>query len=233
MDRKVIIILTVLLLIVGMVLTMHSSYFEVKSIQVIGTDILTEEEVIAASGVSKGLNIFLLPGRETANRLMNYVRIKGVKLERDLPDTLIIRINERAGLGLFPTEDNRWMELSLDGTLLEVYDAKAYLPSLPRITGISPAIRGQQVKMTENLSKLLFLLKELHRLGIVMTSVSYHMEDLQVRLKSGTLIHFGHIASIEQNLTIFEKTWLSLQISPEKIKYFDFRYTGKPVYGMW
>lgn len=229
MDKRFIVLMTLILTIVGLILLMHSSYFGVKAIRVIGNERMTKEEVIEASGVSKGLNLFLLPGREVANRLMNYVRIKGVKLERDFPDTLVIHVNERNGLALFQNGSGKWMELSGDGMILEVYAAGMARPDLPIVEGMVPKIVDKQVELNENLEIMLALLKKVYPWRKEITKVSYKMEDVHLAFDSGTIIYFGHVADVEKNLPVFETIWNNIQNPAKKIQYIDLRYSGKPV----
>lgn len=70
-------------------------FFKADHIEVSGNKRYTEEEVIAASGVKKGANLYFLNKydiAETINSKLSYV--EGVRIHRELPDTLCIEITE-------------------------------------------------------------------------------------------------------------------------------------------
>lgn len=227
MNKKVYIMLSLLFVVIGLILIMHSSYFKIQEIQVVGNHQLGVEQIITASGVEKEQNIFLIPGREVVNRLMNYVRIKGVKLERVFPSTLVIRVNERTGLALFPVEEGKWIEVSRDGLILEVYQDN--LPKLPQMEGIELHIKGKHVIMTEELEHALTLLKTLVTLQEKMTQVSYREQDIQIQLTNGIQVYIGRAADPGQKGELLLLILANQQDQLSKIKHVDLRFDGKPV----
>lgn len=226
MNKKVYIMLSLLFVVIGSILIMHSSYFQIQEIQVIGNHQLDVEQIIKASGIEKGQNIFLIPGREIVTRLMNYVRIKGVKLERAFPDTLVIRVNERTGLALFPAEEGKWIEVSRDGLILEVYQDN--LPKLPLVEGIELQIQGKHVIMTEELKDALTLFKTLVSLQEKMTQVSYREQDIQIQLMNGIQVVIGRAADPEQKGELLLLILANQQDQLKNIEHVDLRFDGKP-----
>lgn len=213
-------------MVIGLVLIIHSSYFEVKQIMVVGNHQLSTAEILKIVGNFKGQNIFLVPGRKIVNRLMNHVRIKGVKLERKLPDTLIIRVNERYGLALFRDLNNNWVEISKDGLILGIYKNNSR-PDLPVVEGLQVKTDGNNVEMTDELADLLVLLKALFPLQKKMSEVSYYPENIKIIFHSGTTLYLGEAVNLEKKVTVFRSIWEEIQ--NKKIEYIDLRYEGKPV----
>lgn len=231
MNKKWFILLSLILVIVGAVLLMHSSYFGVKTILVIGNHQMTSEQIINASGIVKGQNMFLLPGREAANRLLNYVRIKGVKLERRFPSVLAIIIKERSGLGFFQTKEGKWLEVSEDGVILATFAPSEKKPQLPFVKGLQPKLLDKQVEMTDEVSNVLVLMKALLPWQKQITEVHYRPNDLQVLFTSGLIVLFGHASDLTNNILVFEKILANLKKTGkiQNVKYIDLRYSGKPV----
>ena len=228
MNKGIVIIMSLLLAITGLVLLIHSSYFEVHQIVVDGNDQLVTEEIMRVVGDYKGYNIFLIPGREVVTKLMNYVRIKGVKLERDFPHTLIIKINERSGLGLFQTIKGKWVEISRDGNILGVY--KGELPSnIPRVEGIKVKVVDKQVELNSELEYLLALIKAFFPIEKNITKVSYAPHDIIIYFKDRSILYFGGLEETEHKLQIYENIIEKMSNKRKKIKYIDLRYKGKPV----
>ncbi|MCK4259023.1 MAG: FtsQ-type POTRA domain-containing protein [Halanaerobiales bacterium] len=228
MKKGIFILSTLLLLIIGIVLIMHSSYFEIKEILVVGNEILTTEQIIEISGISKGQNLFLVPGREVVNRLMNYVRIKGIKFERNFPDQIVIQINERTGLMLIFTEDGRWIELDQDGQILETFTTKE-ISRLPIMEGLNSKIIGTHIEMTDDLNNIIFLLEALLFMQDKMSKVSYQGGEIIVTLRSKGTINFGQPVNLKKNIQILEKIWENLETVLDKLDYIKFNYEKKPV----
>lgn len=231
MNKKWLVLLTLILVVVGAVLLMHSSYFGVKTILVEGNHQMSKEQIINASGIVKGQNMFLLPGREVANRLLSYVRIKGVKLERRFPDTLAIIVNERSGLGLFQTKERKWVEVSEDGQILKTYTNTQQRPPMPWVDGIVSTVVDKQVEMTDKMSDVLRLLKALLPWQSSITKVSYQPDDLKVVFASGLIVFFGHASDLSTNIPVFEAILSNLKKTGKEknVEYIDLRYSGKPV----
>lgn len=228
MNKGIVVVLSLLLVVIGLVLLMHSSYFEVNQIMVNGNQQLATEEIMRVVGDYKGQNIFLIPGREVVTKLMNYVRIKGVKLEREFPHKLIIKINERSGLGIFETTDGKWVELSQGGKILGVYNEK--LPdNLPQIQDLKVKVMDKQVEMDKELTYLLRLLKSFYTEQIDITKVSYSPYNIQFYFKDHSKLYFGGLDSIEKKLKIYKNIIEKMENNRKNIKYIDLRYRGKPV----
>lgn len=112
-------------------------FFRVNEITVQGNSRYTAQEVIAASGVELGDNLFLINNPQTVRaitRALPYVeKVTPVKA---LPDTLEIHITESRACAYFESEDGYWLinsgikavELTRDETKIE---------SLPRISGLT------------------------------------------------------------------------------------------------
>lgn len=231
MGNKLVYLFVVILAIIGVVMVMHSPYFSVETIGVVGLSQLKAGEVIKDSGIKKGDNIFLVPGREVVNRLMGNVRIKGVKLERHFPDKIVLVVNERPGLALFSKVD-KLLELGEDGVILATYGKEEGRPDLPSIEGVQSKVLGQQMELSPALAGTLSLLKGLYSLHLAVAKVSYVHGDLELTLDAGTEVYFGSQEDLAKNVEMFRTIIANLPESSGEIKYIDLRYAGKPVIQM-
>ncbi len=229
MVKKGIVILSFLiLLVIGTVVTIHSSYFEVKSVKILGIHQLNAVDIVNVVGNLEGQNIFLIPGRELVDNLLNLTRVKGVKIERNLPDTLIIQVNERSTLGLFKDNNNRWVEVSADGKILKVYGDET-LPQLPHINGLIINSTNGQVDASEELSRFFNVLTLFFPLQSKITNISYDPQDIQIRFTTGTTLYFGQAINVQKRYEIFSAIWEDSNFNLEKIEYIDLRYEDNPV----
>lgn len=74
---------------------LQSATFRVKSVEVVGINKLSRDEVLKECGVKEGQSIFAIKVSEAVKRLSNNPWVKGVTVRKQFPDKIIIRIVER------------------------------------------------------------------------------------------------------------------------------------------
>lgn len=85
------------LVICGAVAAALTLFFRVDRIEVTGMERYTEDEVIAASGIDIGDNLYLLNKYDAARSIADalpYIDIEDIRIRRELPDTLLIDVKE-------------------------------------------------------------------------------------------------------------------------------------------
>lgn len=108
------------LLILAAVLAGSFIFFRVDVITVEGNSRYSREEVIAASGVAPGDNLFALNGHTVAERIhaaLPYVRESTI--ERDLPSGLVLRVTESQPAASLRTSEG-WCLIDARGKLVEL-----------------------------------------------------------------------------------------------------------------
>lgn len=86
-----------MLVICACLVTAVTLFFRVDTIEINGFDRYTEEDVLAASEIAVGDNLFLLNKFEAAKKIsekLPYIEIENVWIRRKLPDTLLIDVKE-------------------------------------------------------------------------------------------------------------------------------------------
>lgn len=91
--------------------------FAVERVEVVGTRILAPHEVLAASGISAGQNVWNNAGKWEA-ALTRHPVVEEARIVRRLPRTLVIRIREARPAGLVDAGTLRLV--SVDGSILPV-----------------------------------------------------------------------------------------------------------------
>lgn len=111
------------LLVLGFVLyfTLFLGYFNLTEIEVQGAEILTEEQIIEASGLHEGQNIFLLDLNNARYNINKVLSAKNVYIQTVLPNKVVISIDENDPIGVI-IQDGKNYYLSQDGTLMEITD---------------------------------------------------------------------------------------------------------------
>lgn len=118
--------------------------FRVDLVEVEGTGYLTQDEVRAAAGATGAVSVWEDPALMTA-RLEGHPMVESASVERILPSTLVIRIEEAAPVGLVASPvvvavDRDGSELPLDPT-----DPILDLPVLHVVTSLAPASWGMRL----------------------------------------------------------------------------------------
>lgn len=112
-------------------------FFRVNQVVVTGNSRYSAQEIIAASGVEVGDNLFLVNRPQTAQSILRklpYVE-NAVPVHR-LPDTVELHITECAPAAAFRFEGSWWL-LDARGKLLEQGD-KSIVGNLPEVRGLHP-----------------------------------------------------------------------------------------------
>ena len=73
----------------------YSLSYNLKNIEVKGNRALTKDEVIKASGLVKGGNLFTVRLKDTRNSLKKVNRIDTIEIVKNYPDTIVIEVEER------------------------------------------------------------------------------------------------------------------------------------------
>ena len=112
-------------------------FFRVSGIEVEGNSLYTPEEIIAASGIEKGDNLFFINQFTAVSRIyakLPYVEKAAIK--RSLPNKLTIVVTESNAIACIAAEDGIWA-IDRSCKLLSKVDADA-LVGLIRIDGLVP-----------------------------------------------------------------------------------------------
>ncbi len=77
------------------ILLLRSPLFTISVIEVEGNQLMSDEEIIEMAGVSIGDNLFAVSSREVKSKLKKNVYIASAKIDRQIPDTYVIKIEEK------------------------------------------------------------------------------------------------------------------------------------------
>ncbi len=116
-------------------------YFAVDDVRVEGLKLLTEDEVLRKGGIVPGSNVFDVDLERIEASLEAEPWIRQVHLEKRLPGTLILRVEERSATAIL-VDGPAYVLLDGDGEPfknLEPGDAVDELLELPLITGLTRA----------------------------------------------------------------------------------------------
>ena len=115
--------LALTLLMVAAIIFM-SLFFRVSIIQVANDTVYTDEEILAASGLEKGVNLLFINNFSAVSSIyatMPYV--ESVSLKRAMPNRIILEVTGSEAVACVSFGDDYWL-INPNGKLLEKIDAK-------------------------------------------------------------------------------------------------------------
>lgn len=145
MNRMLIVYVSVFFVLALGILYFQSSLSEVKKIEIIGVDKLDEEVVLTWSEIHVGMNIWQINQAEVQKDVKKQTNlIQSVKVDRKIPSTIVITIQERKQVALLKTDEGFQTLLDngkpltgwegniedIDGPVLIDWQASTYLDDL-------------------------------------------------------------------------------------------------------
>ena len=123
-------------LICGCLVAAITLFFRVDTVVITGEKRYTEAEIRQASGVEDGDNLFLLNKYQVIRNIaeaLPYIEIENTRIQRKLPDTLLIQVQE-CGDPLAWTQDGTVWLMSPAGKIVEQTDTAAGIPPLTAVS---------------------------------------------------------------------------------------------------
>lgn len=163
--------LTFFLVIVALIFIM-SVFFKVSNIEVVGNSMYTAEEIVKASGIESGDNLFFINGITAGTRVkVKLPYVDSVQVSRGLPNRVTIEVTESKAVGYLKAGEELW-SVSGSGKLLSSIDLEdgehiAYISGLD----VEDAATGEQLAVSESdeakLEYLLDILYQVQARGLV------------------------------------------------------------------
>ncbi|CAG1066365.1 Cell division protein DivIB [uncultured bacterium] len=182
-----------------------SKYLVVTDVTVAGAQRVAPEELVAASGIVQGQNIFSFSKDEVLARLKANPWLESIEINRELPGSIEITVKERDAIALVKLDSLYVMDSN--GVIFKRYSAEEGL-DLPVVTGLT---KESLASATENLEeRLMELISVLtNRSGFNITNVSEIKIDADhglslFTLDEGVRLDVG-MGSFEEKLVSFEK----------------------------
>lgn len=170
------------LLICGCLVAAVTLFFRVDTVVITGEKRYTEAEIRQASGVEDGDNLFLLNKYQVIRNIaqaLPYVEMEHTTIQRKLPDTLLIQIQECGDPLAWEQDGTVWL-VSPGGKIVEQTDQAGAYPVIDGARLLAPSV-GTRIALDaelenrrESLLSLLAALETAGKLGIV---DAIHLEE--------------------------------------------------------
>jgi cell division protein FtsQ len=215
-------------------------FFRVDSVVVSGQQRYTEEEIRTASGVHPGDNMYLLNKHEVARNILRELPyISTIRINRRLPDTLLIEIQE-SGKPMAVVQDGSAWLVSSDGKIVE-QKPEAEAVNYGLITGcelLAPSVGTSIALATEYAAQqesLINLLEALEDAGITDEVDGIRLDDLSyINMDYGGrfTVRIAYNADYSWELTKLTQTLAREEIQSNMTGTIDLRLDDENVYLM-
>lgn len=112
-----------------------SGRFQVNTVLIEGTNILDDQVVLEASGITGADSVWFLDTQGVVARVEAMPYVKSCSIEVIFPDTVTLRVEERVALATLMV-NSRSYELDREGIVLREY-APSEMPGVPFITNVA------------------------------------------------------------------------------------------------
>lgn len=212
----------------------NSAFFSVKYIEVNNENTLLADEIIEVSGLTIGQNLFKVNTKEAVLKIEAFPIIKNVKIQRKIPDTLVITVLEREPLALVVITDG-FIVVDQEGILLKRIKDLKEVEHLPVVSGVSVMENAQPGAdcLSEGLNTALRLINYIDKdfLVNVVEIVARSAHSLTLKTKQGIEVRFGEPVDLERKIKVMEEllTINGQILNSETVEYIDLRYNTAPV----
>jgi cell division septal protein FtsQ len=201
---------------------MASPRLRVTHVEVRGGHFLSEGEVRELLGPAVGENILSLDIDDLKTRLRKSPWVADATVQRSLPDTLRVEIDERAPVAL--AEIDLLFLMDADGALIELYGPRTAafdLPVVRGLAGLEPDERRERAR------RVAVLLADLDELSTELSEIRVEPSgDIEAVLRSGEVVRLG--------APPYKKTFLTflglrgqLRVRCPEAEFFDLRFRDR------
>jgi cell division protein FtsQ len=98
-NRRLIFYLTLFFILILIILYLQSPLSHVKKIRVIGNNFVETEQIVNQSNLTKDQNIWNIDKKKIKEKVEKLTEIKSVKVDRKLPNTVVVSVEEYVRVG--------------------------------------------------------------------------------------------------------------------------------------
>lgn len=177
-----------------------SSYFDVAAIEVKGNAYYSPEQVTEISGLKTGTNIFKIKKGDALSRLQKDAHIASAHVERDLPRTVVITIEEREEIAYYKN-NKKFIIVDNEGYVLREADAAPELTELVGLSVTEEAV-GQRIAVEDRavLDETLALIKTMEDRGMTFAKIEVNSTSVAAYLTK-SLVLKGAPENVRTNLS--------------------------------
>lgn len=158
-NRRLVFYMSLFFFLISIIIYLQSPLSEVKQINVENNSFVSDEEVIDSSGLSSGSNIWSIDLGDIEEDIKNNRVIEEVEVERNLPNTVTITIQEKEIIG-FIEEGTTYYPVLENGEFLDTVEYETFTGEAPLLVGFTDEeylsnIAGELKQLPEDIMNLI------------------------------------------------------------------------------
>lgn len=196
-----------LILIGTIIFILTTPMFNIKQINILGTEQINQEEILSLSGLSIDTNIFKNSKSNITKNIKENPYVENVIIKRKLPDTIEITIEEKQKAYMLQFV-NGYVYINTQGYILEISENKLELPIINGYkTEEDKIVLGNRLinEDLENLNNVLKITEALKEIEVPINNITSidisDKEDYTVYIEEEKkIIHFGEINNLSSKI---------------------------------
>ena len=201
-------ILLILLSSVGMVLVLKTNLFIIDEIEIIGNNKIEKEDLITASSISIGENIFKISIKSGEENIKKISYTKDIKIKRKLPRKITMEILERKEIAQVK-DISSFLIIDNDGNILDLKEDKS--ENLPIIIGleIDNKTQGDNIFSEMEFDLRVKFIRQGYDIGLLDHIEEINMENIDsidIKTYSDINIAFGKLNNVRYKLNLLDST---------------------------
>ncbi len=225
-----------LLLLIAAVLSicLFTPFFHIKTVEVVGNEVIASERILELSGIPTGQNIFRIHKRSIKKSIMSIPEIEKVKINRILPSKVRLSVTETPPVMYFPYLSG-YAITNQNGRVLALSDSDEGL-DLIKMTGLeiknAEIYEKMSVQNTVSFDIMISTIQAFGKHGLLPEIRSCHFDniaDFYLYLKDGTKVIFGKTTDMEYKLSVL--TAVLEQVNRTEGTYIDLTVPERTISG--
>lgn len=213
---------------------LSSSFFQIKYLVVNGNNSVTREEIIKLSAIYYGENIFRINKRNSMKSIFQNPYVKMIKINRVLPDKVVIDIIERDIMAYVPYVGS-YLNIDEEGMILEINPAMKRA-DLPVVKGlkfetfkVGEFLSVENEEQFSTTTQIIKVIKNAGMLDIVSEIDISDLTNIRLKIKEGIKANLGSADNMEYKIS-FAKSIAEDVIKQNLKGTIEMSHEGNPVF---
>lgn len=213
---------------------LSSNFFQIKYLDVNGNNNVTREEIIKLSSIYYGGNIFRINKRNSMKSIFQNPYVKMIKINRVLPDRVVIDIIERDIMAYVPYVGS-YLNIDEEGMILEINPAIKHI-DLPVVKGLNfetfkvgEFLKVENEEQFSSTTQIIKVIKNAEMLNMVSEIDISDLSDIKLKTKEGIKANLGSVDNLDYKIS-FAKSIIE-DVKKRDIKgTIEMSHDGNPVF---
>jgi cell division protein FtsQ len=206
-----------------------------EKVKIEGSEYFPQEKILNIAKIPVGENMFLLDLDEIKSKFSKIVQIKEIKVKRQLPGTLVIKIKERKPFAIVMV-GNLTTLIDDDGYIIAKQNIAASLyrsgiGKFPVIRGIKKEALEKGIRLNEEdrvfMANALISLKGFVDPSAIQLDMA-NKDDINIYIEDILKVKIGETKDIQKKIKTATAIIASLKDKLQKVKYIDVRIPDDP-----